>query len=463
MEKIVISGAGLVGAFWALAMKKRGHEVELYEKRSDMRLDSADGGRSINLIATSRALNAFTTVGILDEVKKIVVPVTGRMMHSLSGDLTYQPYGRDESECNYSVSRSLLNITLLNEAEKAGVKIIFSHELESLDPDAGKAKFGGKTTSFDRFFGADGAGSLTRKELLRLMPNESESVEFIDSDYKELLMPAGSNNEYLMEKKALHIWPRGNHMLMALPNLKGSFTMTMYLPKTGEDGFENLKTKEDVTKFFEKYYKSAIPHMPDFANEYFENPQGKLGTVRMSKWVYKDKVALMGDAAHSIVPFFGQGMNCGMEDCFYLLSFIEKHGESWQKVFEDYDRYQRPNGNAIADMALENFVEMKEKVGDERFLLKKAVEHKIENLFPEKYRARYGMVTYTLIPYATAQKAGVIQNKILDELIDGISDVSELDVKKAETLIDELFVPFVKESGISLERYLEGQAPKYIS
>jgi kynurenine 3-monooxygenase len=257
MEKIVVSGAGLVGAFWALALKKRGFEVELYEKRSDMRAESADGGRSINLIATSRALNAFTAVGILDDIKKIVVPVTGRMMHSLEGDLTYQPYGRDESECNYSVSRALLNITLLNKAEDAGVKIFFSHELESLDPDNGMARFSGKEVRFDRFFGADGAGSITRKELLRLMPEAKESVDFISSDYKELLMPATSDGDYPIEKKALHIWPRGNHFLMALPNLDGSFTMTMYLPKTGEDSFEKLKTKEDVTAFFLKSITKA--------------------------------------------------------------------------------------------------------------------------------------------------------------------------------------------------------------
>lgn len=456
MEKIVIAGAGLVGSFWALALKKKGYEVELYEKRPDMRKDSVDGGRSINLVATSRGLNAFEAAGILNEVKKIVVPVTGRMMHSLDGELTYQPYGRDESECNYSVSRALLNVTLLNEAEKAGVKIFFEKEMEKLDPERGIAIFSGEEVSFDRLFGADGAGSPTRKELLRLMPEATETVDFISSDYKELLMPAGDNNSYPIEKKALHIWPRGDHMLMALPNLDGSFTMTAYLPQKGERSFESLKTKEDVEEFFEKYYKSSVPHMPNFADEFFENPQGKLGTVRMSNWVYKDKVALVGDAAHAVVPFFGQGMNCGLEDCFYLLTYMNQFPNNWEKIFEEYDKNQRPNGNAIADMALENFVEMRDKVGDERFLLKKAVEHKIENEFPEKYRARYGMVTYTLIPYRYAKEAGLIQNEILNELTEGISSPDQVDLKKAEKLIDDKFVPFLNERNISLTRYKEG-------
>jgi kynurenine 3-monooxygenase len=203
--------------------------------------------------------------------------------------------------------------------------------------------------------------------------------------------------------------------------------------------------------------------MPDFADEYFENPQGILGTVRMSHWAYKDKVALMGDAAHAVVPFFGQGMNCGMEDCFYLLSYMEKYGDDWAKVFSEYDCNQRPNGNAIADMALENFVEMQSKVADEKFLLKKAIEHKIENEFPNKYRARYGMVTYTLIPYATAKKAGLIQQEILEELAVGIESADQVDLKKAESLIDEKFVPFVNEAGIILDRYVEGETPKYVS
>ncbi len=459
MKKVVVSGAGLVGSFWALALKKKGYDVDLYEKRSDMRLDDYEGGRSINLIATSRALNAFSLVGVLDEVKKIVVPVTGRMMHSMQGDLTYQPYGRDESECNYSVSRALLNVTMMNEAEKAGVKIHFEKELESVDAKEKVATFsGGTQASYDLLFGTDGAASPTRKALLKLIPEATESMNLIDSDYKELLMPASESGDYPIEKKALHIWPRGDHMLMALPNLKGSFTMTVYLPKSGERSFEQLKTKEDVKNFFKKYYASSIPHMPNFAEEFFENPQGVLGTVRMSHWVYQDQIALLGDAAHAIVPFFGQGMNCGMEDCSVLLSLMDKYSDDWRKIFSHYDKLQRPNGNAIADMALENFVEMKDKVGDERFLLKKAIEHKIENAFPEKYRARYGMVTYTLIPYHLAQKAGLIQQEILEELAKGINSVDEVDMEKAALLINEKFTPFVKKHNIDLNRYQEGAA-----
>ncbi len=457
MEKIVISGAGLVGAFLAVALKKEGHDVEIYEKRSDMRKGPADGGRSINLIATSRALNAFTSAGVLAPVKKITVPVTGRMMHSLTGELTYQPYGRDESECNYSVSRSLLNMTMIDEAQKAGVKIHFEHSLESLDADGGKAIFSGKEVSFDRFFGADGAGSLTRKALLALNTGATEEVDFIDSDYKELFMPATAKGEYPIEKKALHIWPRGDHMLMALPNLDGSFTMTVYLPKSGENGFDRIKTLEDIKQFFEKHYPDSREHMPDFASEFFANPQGRLGTVKMSNWVYKDKVALVGDAAHAIVPFFGQGMNCGMEDCFYLMSFLKKHSWNWEEAFREYDQRQRPNGNAIADMALENFIEMRDKVGDVRFLLKKKIEHKIENAFPELYRSRYGMVTYTLIPYSLAQRAGLIQDRILEELSNSIDSVDQLDLDRALELINKEFVPFIKEHNLTLDRYKEGQ------
>jgi kynurenine 3-monooxygenase len=354
-------------------------------------------------------------------------------------------------------------MAMLDEAQKAGAKIYFEHSLESLDVESKSAVFSGTEVTFDRFFGADGAGSLTRKALLKLMPQVTEKVDFIDSDYKELFMPAGEKGDYPIDKKSLHIWPRGDHMLMALPNLNGSFTMTVYLPRSGDNGFEKIKNSEDVRAFFEKHYPDSREYMPEYASEFMENPQGRLGTVKVSSWVYKDKVALVGDAAHAIVPFFGQGMNCGMEDCFYLLSFLKKHSWDWEKAFEEYDRRQRPNGNAIADMALENFVEMKDKVGDAQFLLKKKIEHKIETTFPDLYRSRYGMVTYTLIPYSLAQKAGVIQDEILEELSSSIDSVDQLDLNKALELINEKFTPFVSKHNLSLKRYIEGQAPQYLS
>jgi len=434
VKKVVISGAGLVGSFLALMMKKRGHDVYVFEKRDDMRKADYEGGRSINLVATSRALNAFQKAGIKEDVLDITVPVYGRMMHSREGELTYQPYGRDRSECNYSVSRSLLNVLLMNKAEEAGVKFNFEKTLSSLDFENNIAHFDDEI-SFDLFFGADGAGSQTRKEMLRVMPDASESVDFIDSDYKELFMPAGEKGEYVIDKDSLHIWPRGHHMLMALPNLAGSFTITAYLPKKGDDSFDNLKNESDVLEFFKSEYGDSVSLMPGFEKEYFENPQGRLGTVRMSKWNYKGSVALVGDAAHSIVPFFGQGMNCGMEDCSVIGDLIDEHGDDFEKIFEAYDQHQRPNGNAIADMALDNFIEMQKRVGDPKFLLKKKVEQILEKEYPDKYRSRYGLVMYTLTTYAEAQRIGEVQSAFLDDVVKGVDNIEDVDHSKLKQFI----------------------------
>ncbi|MEZ4872619.1 MAG: FAD-dependent monooxygenase, partial [Bdellovibrionales bacterium] len=278
-------------------------------------------------------------------------------------------------------------------------------------------------------------------------------AEPLGVDYKELLMPLDQDGLPALEKQALHIWPRGSHMLMALPNLDGSFTMTVYLPTEGEVSFSKIKTKDDVLKFAEKYYTSAVPRMPRLPEEWLENPVGALATVRCNNWVYKNKVALIGDAAHGIVPFFGQGMNCGFEDCATIDELYDEFNGDFEKIFARYNEMQVANGWAIADMAIENYTEMADKVGDDRFLLRKAVEHELENQFPNKYRARYGMVTYTLIPYALVQKAGLVQDKILTQLMDGMNRIDDLDLKKAEQLIDDQFVPFLKEHNISIERF----------
>jgi kynurenine 3-monooxygenase len=457
MGKMVISGAGLVGSLLAYTLKNRGFEVELYEKREDMRRDDLDGGRSINLIVTSRGMNALKEVGLLEEVLAITVPVMGRMMHDRKGKLTYQPYGRDDSECNYSISRGELNKLLLTKAEEAGVKIIFENELLNIDFEKNIAQFSdAKNISFDQFFGCDGAASPTRKAMIDAYGEEGESlhwVEWLGSEYKELLMPADSNGEYQIEKNALHIWPRGSHMLMALPNQGGSFTMTLYNPEDSEYSFDNFKSREEVEKHFKEEYPDAISLMPEYQKEYLDNPNGKLGTVRMKKWFFQDKAILLGDAAHAVVPFFGQGMNCGFEDIFYLTRFMDHYKNDWEKVFKDYDRIMRPNGNAIADMAIENFTEMKDKVGAPGFLLRKKVETLIEKNFSDCYRSRYGMVTYTLIPYLFCQEIGLIQNEILDELCEGISVANEVDMKKAEMLINEKYLPYIEKRKIQIERY----------
>jgi kynurenine 3-monooxygenase len=276
-------------------------------------------------------------------------------------------------------------------------------------------------------------------------------VEALGTDYKELLMPAGTNGEYAMDSKSLHIWPRGNHMLMALPNLDGSFTMTLYMPVQWYKDFED-KTK--FIKYFEENYADVIPLMPDYINDYYSRPHGFLGIVRMKPWVYQDQMALLGDAAHAIVPFFGQGMNSGFLDVYALITLMDQHPNDYAKIFSEYNLEQKKNGDAVADLSLDNFIEMCERVGDEKFLFRKKVEMKIEQNFPTKYRSRYGMVTYTLVPYYQAMEAGFIQDQILDELTKNINSLDEINLSQAEQLIDEKLVSWFSKNNISIERYL---------
>ncbi|MCO4794918.1 MAG: FAD-dependent monooxygenase [Bacteriovoracaceae bacterium] len=451
-KKIIISGAGLVGSLLAIGLKKRGHDVTLFEKRPDMRKNLKDQGRSINLIVTAKGIKTLASCNLWDAVKEITVPVNGRMMHSIAGEMTYQPYGKDDSECNYSISRGELNVLLMNKAEEAGVKIHFNSPLLDISLSRKCAYFDGHNClSYDHLFGTDGAGSPTRDALIEKMGDKATfKMHPLGADYKEMQMPSDPNGDYSIEKNALHIWPRGNHMLMALPNQGGSFTMTLYMPT---DWYEKYKTPESVEGYFKEFYPDAIPLMPNFKKDFLENPQGFLGTVRMNPWVYEDQVALLGDAAHAIVPFFGQGMNSGFSDIQYLLDQVDKNKDDWKATMTSYQDHQKLNGDAVADLSLENFTEMCDKVGDENFLFRKKVEHKIENSFPSKYRSRYAMVTYTLIPYHKVVEAGKIQSKILDEVCKGISSPDELNLDLTEKLIDEKLTPWFKQEGIKLERY----------
>lgn len=456
-DRVVIAGGGLVGSLLAVMMRGRGHEVAILEKRADPRKSSQDLGRSINLVLTSRGLNALENVGLLKEALEISVPVTGRMMHSKAGELTYQAYGRDESECNYSISRLELNKFLLSAAEKKGVSLYFESSVDSIDFDQKVVAFGKDKKNilqYDILFGADGAGSKVRQILQGVSSDFKVETDFLSSGYKELFLPANSFGQPLLEKNALHIWPRGSHMLMALANLDNSFTMTLYMPHEEKDlSFKSIQGASMIERFLGEEFPDALSLMPNALKDYQQNPVGHLGTVRAQPWAFGSSVALIGDAAHAIVPFFGQGMNCGFEDCVYLNMFLNESDGHWQKALNDYDYFQRPNANAIADMALENFLEMQDKVADSNFLLKKKVEALLEKEFPNEYRSRYGMVTYTLIPYVACQAIGVIQSKILRSLCENVKRPEDVNLSLAKKLIDSELVPFYQKHSISLKRY----------
>jgi kynurenine 3-monooxygenase len=454
---MTVVGAGPVGCVLALLLARRGYSVQMYEMRPDMRSIGAQGGRSINLVLTDRGLRALELVELREKVLEITVPVLGRMMHSIDGELAFQPYGKDDSECNYSVSRDELNRFLLDAAEVAGVDIHFQKTCIGANFDAGElvvedAKSGGRMhVDAPVIFGTDGAPSAIRKALVERGVVD-ESVEMLSYGYKELAFPAQDDG---MAGHALHIWPRGDHFLMGLANLDGSFTGTIYLPWKGDVGFEELSDKEGVREFFETYYQDAIALLDEgFEQEFLDNPNGKLGTVRTKPWHLSDenlagRVLLVGDASHGIVPFFGQGLNSGLEDCVVLDQLLEEHSEL-SEVFPAFSASRKPNTDAIADMALENFVEMREKVGDEEFLFKKAVEHHLENAFPDIYRSRYAMVMYSAIPYRVAFEIGERQQEMLDELCQGIERAEDVDLERARELIDQKLAPLYERYDVDL-------------
>jgi kynurenine 3-monooxygenase len=453
---VTIVGGGLVGSLLAAFLVRRKFRVTVRERRPDPRAGDGEGGRSINLVVTSRGMHALRKVGLDEVVARSTVAVPGRMVHAIDGGLTYQPYGRDESECNYSVSRAGLNRLLIAETEKRGVRFRFEERLADADLRRGRLTFADEasgedeTVDVDVVIGADGAGSAVRGAMHGL-DGFREAIEPLGHGYKELLIPAAEGGGYRIEKHALHIWPRGHLMLMALPNLDGSFTVTLYLPEEGPISFREMTTADEAHDLFEKYFPDAIPLIPDLSESLFANPAGSLGTVRCHPWHVEGRAVLIGDAAHAIVPFFGQGMNCGFEDCVVFDRLLAEHGrDAWDTVFAEFTRERKPHADAIADMALENFVEMRDRVGDARFLLRKQVEHGLERNWPREYRSRYSMVMYGDVPYRVAQEAGLIQQAILDELCDGLERAEALDSDRARRLIARTLTPFLERHDVDL-------------
>jgi len=425
MEKkqTIIIGAGLVGSLLSIYLSKRGYTVKIFERRSDMRKTDMVAGRSINLALSDRGIKALEEVGLMDDIRKICIPMHGRFMHNADGTTAYQPYGKEGQYIN-SVSRGELNCKLMDLAEQHGVEIHFNQKCEHIDWNKNEIllqdaiNFKPSTLNFQLLFGSDGAYSAARLTHQLQHDRFQYSQYFIDFGYKELNIPAGENGTFLLEKHALHIWPRGNYMMIALPNMDGSFTCTLFFPFDGEVSFASLDTKEKVKTFFEKTFSDALPLMPTLESDFFNNPTSSLVTVKCFPWIREDKFALIGDAAHAMVPFFGQGMNCGFEDCSVLNSLIGKHDENWTKILAEYQQLRKPDGDAICDLALNNFVEMRDKVADPRFLLQKKIEAAFSKKYPDIWIPAYAQVTFSPhIRYSEALVNGQKQEAIMQQVM----------------------------------------------
>ena len=450
-QTISLIGAGLNGPLLALGLVKRGFRVEIYERRPDMRHVRMSAGRSINLALSTRGIFALTEAGLWNEMRKITIPMKGRMMHSAASELTFQPYGKDEAEVIHSISRADLNIALINAAEQQGVKIRFQQRCIGINLQTGVLKIRDEQTSEAKsidssvVIACDGSASAIRGEMLKLS-RFNFSQQYLDYGYKELIIPAGPERKHVLDIGALHIWPRGSYMLIALPNIDGSFACILFLPFDGPDSFASLTTNSDVTRFFESRFSDAFSLMPQLADIFFANPTGAMVTVKCSPWHVGGRALLLGDAAHAIVPFFGQGINCGFEDCSSLLKLLDQHGADWERVFNEFENARKVNTDAIADLAVENFAEMRDRVADPRFLFRKKVELALESKYPELFVPKYSMVTFHRVPYATALTRGQVQDRMLTELCDPINRIEDLDWNRADQLIRSQLTPLESAS-----------------
>ncbi|MEE4175733.1 MAG: NAD(P)/FAD-dependent oxidoreductase [Xanthomonadales bacterium] len=439
-QPITLVGAGLAGALLAVLLAQRGIEVRVFERNPDPRQGGAPGGRSINLALAARGRHALRRAGLLEAVDAFTLPMGGRMMHSEWGELTRQPYGATEDEVIWSVHRSRLNRLLLDAAEESGrVELNFDHELERVDWPGSELVFkDGKRVPFAVALGTDGAGSALRRAM-----NGTEdlgvSEELLDHGYLELTVPPTTQATFALDPTALHIWPRGGFMMIALPNDDRSFTGTLFLPRTGDVSFERLGDWLHQEDFFRLHFPDALPLLPRLREDFLEHPVGLLGTVRCRRWHVGGRALVLGDAAHAIVPFHGQGMNAAFEDCVALVDLLAPglpdSEAGWSHLFERFEAERRPQANAIADMALENYGVMRAAVRDPGFLLRKRLEHELERRHGDRFVPRYSLVMFHRGPYAEAYRRGEIQAEILDRLLDGVGTLEEVDFEAAARMI----------------------------
>jgi kynurenine 3-monooxygenase len=425
-KEITIVGAGLVGSLLSIYLAKRGYQVNIFERRPDMRQATISAGRSINLAMSDRGLLALEKVALADEIKKISIPMHGRFIHHLDGTHAYQPYGKEGQYIN-SVSRATLNMKLMDLAEQHGINIHFEQKCTDVNWKQKTISFENASSTheslltthdFDLLFGSDGAFSAARLQHQLKHEKFDYHQYYIDCGYKELTIPPNANGDFALEVNALHIWPRKDYMLIALPNLDKTFTCTLFFPFEGATSFAQLNTKEKVVAFFEKTFPDVTQLAPNYVEEFFSNPTSSLVTVKCYPWIRDDYFALIGDAAHAIVPFFGQGMNCGFEDCRVLDDLIEKYADDWTAILDEYQTLRKPDGDAIADLAVNNFTEMRDKTADPKFLLQKKIEARLHEKYPTQWIPAYSQVTFSPhIRYSEALERGQKQEAIMQQIM----------------------------------------------
>ncbi len=445
MKQATIVGSGLVGSLWAVYLTKAGYNVKIIERRADMRLATMSAGKSINLAMSFRGWKALDTIGIGDQIREIAIPMYGRTMHDMSGNTTYQPYGIND-QAIYSVSRGEINAKLMTIAEKSGsTEILFNEECVNADLKNGivylKNTQTGKLSEVksDVVFATDGAFSAIRYNSIQKTDRFSFSQNFIEDGYREILLPANADGTHKLGKNSLHIWPRGRFMLIALPNFDGSYTCTLFMPFDGDKNcFNSLTSKEKVESFFKTTFPDFFEMMPNIADEWESHPLSSLAIIRCFPWAH-GKTILMGDAAHATVPFYGQGMNAGFEDCTEMWRLMQKHNENWEAVFKEFETTRKPNGDAVQDLSVHNYIVMRDKVADPLFLLQQKIERRMNELYKENYFPLYSMVSFSDIEYQVAWSKGLAQETMIKKMIADNNITDKTSIEQIDELIHTHF------------------------
>ena len=426
-KNIAIVGSGLVGSLLAIYLRRHGHKITVFDRRPDIRTIEFSG-RSINLAMSDRGWRALAEIGIEEEIKKIAIPMDKRAMHVKGKPIYFQNYGK-EGEAIWSISRGVLNRKMIDLAEKSGVDFKFEEKVWDVNlPEAklytGETEKGEwKEYAYDLIFGCDGAFSRIRHKMQR-RSRFDYSQDFLDVGYKELTIPANADGSHKLDANSFHIWPRGRYMFIAMPNIDGSFTCTLFMPFEGDPSFESIKTKEQAKIFFNTNFPIVNHEIENLAEDFFKNPTSAMVTMKCYPWTYWDKVALVGDSAHAIVPFYGQGMNAGFEDIYILNNIIKEQGDDWEGVFQQYQKQRKPNADAIAELSYRNFIEMSSKTADPKFLLQKKIEKRFADKFPDKWMPLYSRVTFSYRPYAEALAIGDNQEEIMKEVM-ALADIEQ--------------------------------------